>query len=172
MPARRAQPAGIRTSGYRRRAGVHPAEMTCRRRCVGHPPDMSRTSQWIAIAAIMGTVGVAGCSTDQLPVCESLAATQKSVDQLQKANVGENGLAQIRTEMDQLKHNLDQLYAEAKAEFGAEVDALRAAVNQFSADLAAARATPDATTFAAVRAALTAVQNSAVGLRDAMSGTC
>jgi len=121
---------------------------------------------------MLGTLGIAGCSTNQPPVCDSLAAVQNSVEQIRNANVGENGLSQLRTDLHQLKVNLQQLYTDAKTQFGSDVEALKAAVNQFSASLATARATPDATNLAAVRTAVTTLGDSVRHLGDAMSGTC
>jgi hypothetical protein len=127
---------------------------------------------WIAGVVVVTTLGAGGCSTDKPAVCDSLAAVQNSIDQIRNANVGENGLSLVRTELSQLKVNLEQLYADAQAQFASEIQAVQAAAAQTSASLATARAMPDAANVAAVRAPLNALQTSMRSLGDAMSGTC
>src|SRR4051794_2090211 len=100
-----------------REAAAHPAKMTRRRPYGEHRLVMTRTSRWIAVAAVMGTLGVGGCSTDKPPVCDSVAAAQKTVDQIHNANVSENGLSQIKTDLNQLKLDLGQVKTDAQAQY-------------------------------------------------------
>jgi hypothetical protein len=129
-------------------------------------------SRWIAVAAIVAAVGTSACSTDQPAVCDSFAAVQNSIDQIRNANVGENGLSQLRADLAQFKDNLTQLHADAKTQFAAEIQAVQAAATQVSASVTTARATPDAASLAAVRAPVTALQSSVQNLGAALSGTC
>jgi Tfp pilus assembly protein PilE len=133
---------------------------------------MRKLSSLLAVVAIAGVLGAAACSSDQPAVCDSLAAVQNTADHIRNANVSENGVTQLQTDLEQLRPQLQQLYSDAQAQFATELDAVRAATNQFSASVAAARATPDAATLAAVRTSMTAVQQSVQALGGAMSGTC
>jgi hypothetical protein len=129
-------------------------------------------STWLAVVAVAGLFGVAACSTDQPAVCDSLAAVQNTAGHIRNANVSENGVTQLQTDLSRLRSELQQLYSDAQAQFATELDGLRAAANQFSASVAAARAAPDATTLSAVRTSVTALQQSVQTLAGAMSGTC
>jgi hypothetical protein len=125
---------------------------------------MRRMSTWITAAAAIGLLVTGGCGTDDPAVCDSLAAVQTSIDHVRNANVSENGLAQLQTDLTQLRADLIQLRTDAHSQFPAQIEGLRTAVNQFAGSVAAARATPDATTLAAVRTVR--------DLADAMSATC
>jgi HPt (histidine-containing phosphotransfer) domain-containing protein len=129
-------------------------------------------SRWIAISVVLGTFGLAGCSTNRPPVCDSVAAVQDTVAQVQNANVTENGLSQLKTDLHQLRTNLQQLSADAQTQLAPQVEALKVATNQFSASLTTARATPNAANLSSVHTAMTALQDSARHLGDAVSGTC
>ena len=133
---------------------------------------MRRMATWIATGGVLGVLASAGCGVDQPPVCDSLSAVRTSVDHLRNTNVSENGLSQLQTDLSQLRADLIQLRTDAQAEFPAEIERARTAVNQFAATVAAARATPDAATLAAVRTAMSSAQDSTRQLADAISGTC
>jgi hypothetical protein len=127
---------------------------------------------WITAAAALGVLVTGGCGTDQPAVCDSLAAVQTSMDHVRNANVSENGLTQLQTDLTQLRADLVQLRTDAQTQFPTQIEGVRTAVNQFAASVAAARATPEATTLAAVRTGMSGVQDSVRHLADAMSGTC
>jgi Mg2+ and Co2+ transporter CorA len=129
-------------------------------------------SRWIAVAAALTTLGSGACGTNKPAVCDSFAAAQNSIQHIRNTSVAENGLSQLTTELSQLKPSLEQLYADAKTQFAAEIESLRAAVYQFSANLTMARTTPDVENLAGARTALVALQDSAHRLADAVSGTC
>jgi uncharacterized phage infection (PIP) family protein YhgE len=129
-------------------------------------------SSLLAVVAVAGAFGAAACSTGQPAVCDSLAAVQNTADHIRNANVSENGVTQLETDLRQLRPALQQLYSDAQAQFATELDAVRAASDQFAASVAAARAAPDATTLSAVRTSMTAMQQSVQTLGSAMSGTC
>jgi len=126
---------------------------------------------WIAIAAALAVLA-GGCSTDQAPVCDSLAAVQTSIDHVRDANVSENGLSQLKTDLSQLKSELLSLRTDGQQQFPGQIEAVRAAADQLSASIATARATPDVATLASVRTSMSGLQNSVGQLADAMSGTC
>ena len=129
-------------------------------------------SSLLTVVAAAGVFTGAACSSEQPAVCDSLAAVQNTADHIRDANVSENGVTQLQAELRQLRPELQQLYSDAQAQFKTELEGVRTAANQFSASVAAARATPDAATLAAVRTSMTAVQQSLQTLGNAMSGTC
>lgn len=133
---------------------------------------MTRISTRIAVVTAVATLGIGGCGTDKPPGCDSLEAVQTTMHQIRNANVAENGLTQLRTDLQQLRRDLQQLRTDAEAQFAPQVGVVKTAADQFSTSIAAARDKPDAATLSAVRTSLGALQTSIQGLRDAMSGTC
>ncbi|GAA3351784.1 hypothetical protein GCM10020358_82810 [Amorphoplanes nipponensis] len=132
---------------------------------------MKRISFPIAAVAVV-TLGLGGCGTDQPPVCDSLAAVQTTMHQILNANVAENGLAPLKTHLQQLKADVTVLLTDAAAQFAPEVAGVRAAADQVSTSVATAQQNPDAAHLNEVRITLGALRSSLNGLGDAMSGTC
>jgi hypothetical protein len=126
----------------------------------------------IAALTAVVTLGVAGCSSDLPPVCDSFAAVRTTMNQIRTANVSENGLATMKAHLQQLKTDVDLLLTEASAQFAPEAEVVRAAAEQVSTSVATARETPDVTHLSAVRTALGDLQTSVRGLDEAISGTC
>jgi hypothetical protein len=158
------QQAGIRRSSR---------EDDVPRRWRRHAPGMRRMSTWITVAAAAaGMLTAGGCGTDQPAACAHLDAVQASIDHVRNANVSENGMSQLRTDLSQLQANLIQLRTDVQATHPAEVAAVRGAANQLAATIAAARVTPNETTLGTVRTAMSGLQDSVRQLADAMSGTC
>jgi hypothetical protein len=105
-------------------------------------------------------------------VCESLDAVRHSVDTMTQAKLGENGLSVLTSGLTQLKIDLGQFAADAKAQFQPQTDALRITVDQLSSSVATAKADPTATTLGGVGVAVSAVQTAAADLDAAVSKTC
>jgi membrane-bound lytic murein transglycosylase len=133
---------------------------------------MRRITGCLVIAAMMSTTVAAGCGSEPAPVCASLASVQHSIAQLRNASVAENGLTQIKTDLQQLRVYLDELTTQASAQFATEVRAVQAAVTQFRTSVSTARTDPTAANLAAVRGAFTAVPPTVNSLGKALAGTC
>jgi outer membrane murein-binding lipoprotein Lpp len=133
---------------------------------------MRRITRWLVIAAMLSTSVTAGCGSEPAPVCASLASVQHSIAQLRNVTVAENGLTQLKTDLQQLRIYLDELVSQASAEFATEVQAVQAAVTQFRTSVSTARAEPTAVNLTAVRTAFTAVPDAVNGLGQALAGTC
>ena len=131
-----------------------------------HKPSSALTA--VSAAAVLLT----GCSTAEPAVCESLDAVRNSVDTVSQAKLGENGLSVLAGGLTQLKADLGQFAADAKAQFQPQTDALRTSVDQLSSSVATAKADPSATTLGGVGVAVSAVQTAAVDLDAAASKTC
>jgi outer membrane murein-binding lipoprotein Lpp len=133
---------------------------------------MRRISRWFLIAAMLSPAVVTGCGSEQPPVCDSLASVQHSIGQLRDTNVAENGLTQLKTDLQQLGASLDELAGQASAQVAAEVQAVQAAVTQFRTSVTTARADPNTVNLGAVRQAFTAVPAAVNNLGEALAGTC
>lgn len=121
------------------------------------------------LVAVLLITGLAGCTTAAAasppPVCESWAAVKNTVDHIRDVNVSENGLSALRPYLTQLRDELNQLVIDAQAQFGAQADPLKAAVEQLGADL-------QARNLPAVRTSVAAVRSAADNLHNALLSTC
>ncbi|PRY30833.1 hypothetical protein [Pseudosporangium ferrugineum] len=133
---------------------------------------MKRMPARIAAMTVAATLGIGGCGADPPPVCASLAAVQTTMHQIRNVNVAENGLPPLKAQLQQLRADVRQLLTDAGAQFAAEIAAVRAASEQVSESVAAARETPGVAGLASVRTALAQLQAGVRTLGDAMSGTC
>ncbi|WP_436533112.1 hypothetical protein [Actinoplanes sp. HUAS TT8] len=106
------------------------------------------------------------------PVCDSWDAVRNTVDHIRDVNVSDNGLSALRPYLTQLRDELTALHTDAKAQFGAQADALQVATDQLGTDLRVARQNPDINTLAAVRASVADVRTTANTLHNAMLSTC
>ncbi|BCY11358.1 hypothetical protein [Actinoplanes sp. L3-i22] len=106
------------------------------------------------------------------PVCESWDAVQNTVDHIRDVNVSANGLSALGPYLTQLRDELNQLAADARAQFSTEADALRAATDQLGASLRAAKDNPDRQHLSAVRASVADVRTTANTLHNVMLSTC
>ena len=116
--------------------------------------------------------GAAACGTEQSPVCASADAVKDSVDHLRDANLSENGLAYLQSGLAQLRRDIQQFHDAARTQFAAEITAVKSAADVLATNVATAKATPDATTLAAVGTAVTALRDSYRHLADTVASTC
>jgi phage shock protein A len=125
-------------------------------------------------AAVLGVLPVAGCASDSptAAVCDSLTAVQNSAQHVRETNVAENGLAQLRTNLTQLRTDVQQLIAGAKTQWAPQAEAIRSALDNVTSTVNVAKTAPSTTAFDAVRQALATLDNSVRALGDAMRGTC
>jgi hypothetical protein len=145
-----------------------------------NPPDpgapilatMTRIRFLIGSVLAVVILALTGCGDDAPAVCESLTAVRQSVDDLSNVTSGENGLSTLSATVTQVKADLRALVADAGLQFEAEIGRLKAAVEQLSTSLTAARADPNVTTIGTVRTTLAAAVDAARSLVGAASGTC
>jgi TolA-binding protein len=131
-------------------------------------------TRWTVTAAMLVTLTAAGaCSSqEQTPVCDSVAAVQASMVHVRDANISENGLAELRSQLTQLNGNLQQLYTDAQSQFATEAAAVKASADAFVATLTTARTAPSAQNLAAVRAGIAGLGTTVQQLADNVKGTC
>ncbi|MEU8607566.1 hypothetical protein AB0C29_06160 [Actinoplanes sp. NPDC048791] len=132
---------------------------------------MKRMITRIAAVTVAAFV-LGGCGTDQPPVCDSLVAVQTTMNQVRNANVAENGLAPLKSHLQQLKADVTLLLNDAAGQFAPQVETVRAAADQVRTSVVAAQASPDVAHLAEVRTTLGSLRSSLQVLGDAMSGTC
>ncbi|GAB1642188.1 hypothetical protein KRMM14A1259_26110 [Krasilnikovia sp. MM14-A1259] len=128
---------------------------------------------WISIGAVIVMLGAGACGTESSSaVCDSLAQVQQTADQIKNANVSENGLSQLKTDLQALQTSLQRLKTDAKTQFSTQLSTVQTAADQFKASIASAKTTPSAATFGNVRTATAGLAASLQQLGASMSGTC
>jgi hypothetical protein len=132
------------------------------------------TTSMRIVAAAAAIVLLGGCADDESrpAVCDSYDAVQASVDDLRNANISENGLSQVRTDLKELRHGLEQLLDDARANFQTQVDPIRLATDELATAVATARSEPTAMTLAAVGDAAAWLRETVHRLGTAMADTC
>ncbi|MCU7726009.1 hypothetical protein ODJ79_19975 [Actinoplanes sp. KI2] len=126
-------------------------------------------------AAVLAVLPVAACSTSETPtaaVCDNLTAVQNSAQHVRDTNVAENGLNQLRTDLIQLRTDVQALIASAKSQWKPQADAIRTSLDQLSTSVDAAKSAPGKSAFDAVRQAVTTLETNVKALGDAMHGAC
>ena len=127
----------------------------------------------LSVPALLVVLALAGCGADDKPaVCDSLDAVRASADDVRDANVSENGLSHVSSNLSQLKQNLQQLGTEARTQFEAQITAVRAAADQLTTSVSAARSDPTPATLGVVRDAMAGLGTAVGSLGDAMDDTC
>jgi len=128
----------------------------------------------IAVGLLLAgsTAGCAGDEPTVPAVCESAEAVKRTVEHIKNANVSENGLSAIKPYVSDLLQQLNVLAVDARAQFGAQADGLRASVTALQASVDAAREDPNRDKLSAVRTAVDGVRTSARTLQDALRQTC
>jgi hypothetical protein len=127
-----------------------------------------------AMTVVAAVVLFGGCTDDENrpAVCDSYDTVQASADDLRNANIGENGLTLVRTDLQDLRQSLEQLLDDARALYQPQVDAITVAVEQLATTVTAARAEPTAMTLLAVGDAAAWLRETVHRLGTAMADTC
>jgi hypothetical protein len=123
-------------------------------------------------AALLTLLPAAACGSEDPAVCSSVDELGASVEQLGVIQLGENGRAQLESQMAAVSADLAQVRTDAEQQYGAQVAAVTAAAGVVRAQLQAARADPTAATLRPLAAAVADLGSDAAALRDAVAGTC
>lgn len=113
-----------------------------------------------------------GDDDDQAAVCDDVDALQTSVDTLQEAEIGEDGVAVLSTELPKVQTQLQELGESATAQYAPQVDAVKAEANMLESSIAAAAAAPSEASLRTVGVAVESVASAVSDLGDAVSDTC
>jgi hypothetical protein len=136
---------------------------------------MRRASSAAVAVAVAMTLSLFGCTSEAAPepaACDGLEAVQRAISHLENANVSENGLEQVRTDLNRLRDELTALSAQADGQFQPQIDALREAVAGLRANVSAAKADDSTNALAAVATSVTAVREAVRDLGIVMTNTC
>src|SRR3954454_16444052 len=99
---------------------------------------MRRMAVLLLAGPILG-LGLAGCSDTPTAVCDSLTAVQNSAQHVRETKVAENGLAQLRTNLIQLRTDVQQLIAGAKTQWTPQAEAIRSALDNVTSTVNVAK---------------------------------
>ncbi|GAA1035547.1 hypothetical protein GCM10009557_43540 [Virgisporangium ochraceum] len=133
---------------------------------------MRPISRLVAAVAVVLVLGGCADEPDRPAVCDSYDSVQASADDLRNANVSENGLSQVRTDLEDLRHALVQLVDDARAQYATEVDTIEKAAADLRTAVTAARADPGPMTLSAVGDAAAWLRETVHRLGTAMADTC
>jgi hypothetical protein len=126
------------------------------------------------VTAVVALALLGGCAEEENrpAVCDSYDAVQASADDLRNANISENGMSQVRTNLQELRHGLESLLSDASAEFQPQVDTIQVAMDDLANTVTAAQAEPGPMTLAAVGQAAAWLRETVHRLGTAMADTC
>src|SRR5688572_11313565 len=118
--ARRPQPArppplSRRGGGVRERRPDSPAADEAPAGAIAQAGLMRRASSAAVAVAVAMSLSLFGCTSEAAPepaACEGLEAVQRAMSHLENANVSENGLEQVRTDLNRLRDELTAMSAQ------------------------------------------------------------
>ena len=126
----------------------------------------------VTVVAALAFLGGCADEGDRPAVCDSYDAVQASADDLRNANISENGLSQVRTDLQDLRRSLEVLLDDARELYQREVDTIQAAAEQLATTVSAAKAEPGPMTLSAVGDAAAWLRETVHRLGTAMADTC
>lgn len=115
--------------------------------------------------------GLSACS-DQPAVCDDVDALKSSVENIKDAQLGENGLDTITTQLSLMKNSLKEIQGSASSMYPTEVAAVRSAADSLSTSVSAATSDPTASSIAAVADSVTRLASAVGDLGTAVKDTC
>lgn len=115
--------------------------------------------------------GLTACG-DSPAVCDDVDALRASVDNLQSANLGENGLDAITTELQTMRSELDQLSEDAQDEYAEQISQVRSRATELREGVQTTAEAPSAAGLADVRGDLGALGTAVQELGSAVADSC
>jgi hypothetical protein len=134
-----------------------------------------RTTRLLASVAAMFLLagGLAGCGSNDKPaICSSVDTLKESVQNLKDVQIGAGTLATVQSDVSTIKKDLTQVKADAKSQYGAQVNKVQASASTLSTSVQAAKAGPSITTFAAIGTSASTLAADVKTLADDVSSTC
>ena len=126
----------------------------------------------VNFAAAIVLLGSCAADENRPVVCDNYDAVRASADDLRNANISENGLSQVRTNLQALRSDLTDLLEEARTTYQAQVDVIQLAAQDLATAVTAARSDPGPMTLAAVGDAAAWLRETVHRLGTAMADTC
>ena len=134
---------------------------------------MSRKLVLTAATFVMLSASLVACGDDTPAVCGSADQLQSSVDKVKDIDVTEtNGLDELKSQLETIDGDLDQLTNDAKSEFSSQVDAVATTFEALMASVQAATTDPSADTLAAAVTAWSAFSTNVQTLISDVESTC
>ena len=115
---------------------------------------------------------VAACGTDAPAVCSSVNDLSASIEQLGQLQLGENGRAQLQSQLATVRDDLAQVRTDAKQQYGGQVATVTAAASTVRERAQAAKADPSLSTLQPLRTAIADLGSAVQALSDAVAGSC
>lgn len=126
-----------------------------------------------ALAALLvSLVPLTACGADTPAVCSSVDDLSVSIEHLGELQLGENGRAQLESQLADVRTDLAQVRSDADQQYGEQVDDVTAAAADVRTQFQAAKADPSQSTLRPLGAAISDLGSSARALSDAVAGTC
>lgn len=122
-----------------------------------------------------------GCGSDETAepaaeeasaVCDDIEALRDSLDRLGEAEVGENAVSVLSTELTDVRRELQMLRDDASDEYATELDAVSNDLEGLETSIEAAVSTPTTATLSEVSAEVRAVVSALDDLGEAVGNSC
>ena len=134
---------------------------------------MRRKLALTAATVVMLSASLVACGDDTPAVCGSANQLKSSVEEVKDIDVTEtNGIDELKSQLETIDGDLDQLTNDAKQEFSSQVDAVTTTFEALKASVQAATADPSADTLAAAATAWSAFSTSVKTLISDVQSTC
>jgi hypothetical protein len=134
---------------------------------------MTRTRCAASLLALLAaSSGLTACSADDPAVCDDVDALSASMSHLRDAQIGENALSVVSTELSQMTTEVKQLADDASEQYAKEIDAVRTQVNALESGVRSATQQPTAAALAQVSDGIKGVGTAVDNLVDSVQGTC
>jgi uncharacterized protein YoxC len=128
----------------------------------------------MAVPAVLLTslFPIAACGTDAPAVCSSVDDLSASIEHLGQLQLGENGRAQLESQLATVRGDLAQVRTDAHQQYGVQVATVSAAASTVRERFQAAKADPSRSTLQPLRTAVADLGTSVQALSDAVAGSC
>ncbi len=123
------------------------------------------------LAPLALLAGLTACSS-QPAVCDDMDALRQSVTNLRDTSVAKDGVDAVRSDLQEMGDNLDQLAGDASSEYAPQITAVKSRASELRASLDSAKATPSAQSLSQIEGGVEALTTAVDGLGTAVSSTC
>ena len=131
----------------------------------------TRRAAVTALSLVVLGAGLAACG-GQPAVCDDMDSLNASVQKLKDANISDNGLSAVKTDLSNVESDLKQLKADASAQYSSQIDDVRTQAASLQSSIRAAAAAPSVDALAQVVDGVKAVGAAIGDLGDAVSSSC
>jgi TolA-binding protein len=134
---------------------------------------MTRKLALAAATVVMLSASLVACGDDTPAVCGSANQLKSSVEEVKDIDVTDtNGIDELKSQLETIDGDLDQLTNDAKSEFSSQVDSVTTTFEALKVSVQAATSDPSADTLAAAATAWSAFSTSVKTLISDVQSTC